>query len=432
MNQRIRRILLTDHYNSYNRGDAAILDGMLIALREECPDASFVVVSDYPEVAGEAHGIPALAWGVMGYRSRSALAGWLARSLAWTLLARLGWPPDGLLVGWERPLMAAYRQADLVIASGGSYLRTGYRSSWLRLWQMLLAKLLGRKVMLYAQSIGPFDPGSRLERWAALVLDRVDAITLRDAESARVLQRMGVSRPRIEVTADAALCLAPPNVRRDAAGRPEIGVSVIHWHKFRLGSMDAYTAAVAEALDHLIVAWDARVQFLSTTVAPPGLVMNVSGTGFDDRAAAEQVLARMQHRQRATLQEGPLSVSALHARIAEHDLWIGTRLHSTILATTALVPCVGIAYEPKMYGYFAELGLEEFVLDIDTLSAADLVAAAKSARRQAAAIRSQLETHLVGLRVRAWRSAIIARELLEEVPGTKGTPIWAGRRQRPG
>ncbi len=418
------RVLLTDHYNSYNRGDAAILDGMLIALREELPGASFLVVSDYPEVASQAHGVAALAWRVMGYPSRRALVGWLVRSLGWTCLARLGLRTEWPLHDWEARLMAAYQQADLVIASGGSYLRSGYRSSWLRLWQMLLAKLLGRKVMLYAQSIGPFVPGSRLERWAAFVLRRMDAITLRDSESAGVLERLGVRRPYVEVTADAALCLPPPVVHREPHRQPRIGVSVIHWHKFRQGSMTAYTTALAEALDQLISAWDTGVEFLSTTVAPPGCAMNVSGTGRDDRRAAQEVLARMVHRGRATIQDGPLSVADLHARIAQHDLWIGTRLHSTILATMALVPCLGIAYEPKMRGYFAQLGLEEYVLDIETLSAPDLVRAAESIWRQSAVIRAQLAERLPPLRARARRSAVIARGLLEGRIGP--TSAWPG------
>lgn len=405
------RILLTDHYNSYNRGDAAILDGMLIALGSVFPDASFVVVSDFPDVATATHGVAALEWGVMRYRSRRALASWLARSFAWAHLVRRGWRADWLLRGWERPLMVAYSTADLVIACGGSYLRSGYRSSRWRLWQMWLAKRLGRKVMLYAQSIGPFEPGSWLGRWTAFVLNQVDAITLRDEESATLLERLGVRRPYVEVAADAALSLPPPRPQARPGSRVAIGVSVIHWHKFRQGSMLAYTTAMANALDELIEAWDAEVEFLSTTVAPPASTMDVSGTGRDDRTAAQDVLATMRHRERARLQSEPLSVADLHARIALNDLWIGTRLHSTILATSALVPTVGIAYEPKTRGYFELLGLGDYVLDIETLTAAELVAMAHRARLDAVRIRQHLADRLPALRERSRRSAVIAYDL---------------------
>ncbi len=410
------RLLLTDHYNSYNRGDGAILDGMLVALREALPGATFMLSSNYPEVAEAAHGIPALEWGVMRFGSRVALAGWAGRSLAWTVCARLGWSPDVLLHGWERALMHAYREADVVICCGGSYLRRGYAGSRWRLWQMLLAKWLGRPVMLYAQTIGPFDAGTSLARWAGFVLRRLDVITLRDSESRQVLDQLGVRGPYVEVTADAALALEPPPIEppppvpRDEEG-PSIGVSVIHWHKFRQGGEAGYFQAVAETLDGLIEDWGARVEFLSTTVAPPGSAMDVSGTGQDDVTAAKCVVAAMEHRDRATIQDEPLSVRDLHARIAAHHLWIGTRLHSTILATTALVPTVAVAYEPKTRGYFELLGLPDFVLDIEGITAGDLRALAERARRDSAAIRATLAERRPELAARARRSATLAAAL---------------------
>lgn len=426
------KILLTDNYNSYNGGDAAILEGMLAALRPALPEATFALTSSYPDVARQVHGLPALAWGVGQLASRRALASWLARSVAWSALASRGTAPGWLLTGWERDLMAAYRSADAVIGVGGAYLRAGYRLTWLRLWQMALAKRLGKPVMLYAESIGPFVPGSRLARWACHVLDQLDVITLRDEASVAELERLGVTRPYRERTADAALALpAPPHAPRRPDEPLRIGVSVLHWHKFARGSFEGYRAAVAGALDGVVDAWDARVTFLSTTVAPAGSQMDVSGTSRDDVAAARDVLAAMRRGDRATVSTAPLAVPDLHAAIAAQDLWLGTRMHSTIFATTAGVPTVAIAYEPKVAGYFELLGLGAYVLDIEDITAAALTERLALARRETGAIRRQLAERLPPLRKRARRNAelaaAMARGNLGSAPdGGSGRSTWVG------
>lgn len=416
------RVLLADNYNSFNAGDAAILEGMLSALGAEIPGASFVVTSSYPAVAEEVHGLAAAEWTPRLLAGHRPIAGWLVRSLAWTAAARWGIDAPGLLRPKERVLMAAYRDADLVLGVGGAYLRSGYRLSWLRLWQMYLAKALGKPVMLYAQSIGPLE--GRLARWARFVFDRLDLITLRDEESRQVLDGLGLRRVPYEVTADAALGLAPPRLG-DAkappapdAGSPGplIGVSVLHWHKFATGSFEAYRDALAAALDTLVMEMGARVRFLSTTVAPPGQDMDVSGTARDDIAAAQDVRGAMVHRGAATISDEALGVEALRGRIASHDLWIGTRMHSCIFATTAGVPAVGIGYEAKVRGYFGLLGLEDFVLDIETLQAEDIVALARRALAEAAAYRSRLEAALPDLAARAHRNARLAADLAAATP----------------
>lgn len=407
-------LLITDHYNSYNRGDAAILAGMLEALRAVLPNASFVLATDYPEPAELTHDVRAVEWGVMRLPSRRALASWGLRSLLWTALTRVRLPGDALLRGWERELMHAYRDADLVVGCGGSYLRSGYAATPWRLWQMLLARGLGRRVMLYAATVGPFDEGTRGARWAGFVLRRLHVITLRDAESLRVLERLGVRGPLVEVTADAALGLAPPAPTPRTTGPPRVGVSVIHWHKFRQGSQEAYERAVAGMLDHLVDAWGARIDFLSTTVAPPASGLDVSGTGRDDVAVAARVRAAMRHGAAATSQDEPLPIGELQRRIADHDLWLGTRLHSTILATTALVPTVAIGYEPKTWGYFELLGVPEYVVDIETVTADALVALAERARNDADTLRAHFAERRTLLAARARRNADLAAQLLAD------------------
>ena len=413
------RVLITDNYNSYNLGDAAILEGMRAALDAELPGLELRLTSAFPEIAERVHGLPALQWTPRLLGSRGAVAGWLVRSLAWALSWRLGQPLDRLLAPAELRLMRAYAEADLVLGVGGAYLRDGYGLSYLRLWQMRLATLMGKPVALYAQSVGPLAPRGRLARWLRPTFARLDLVTLRDAVSARILEAAGVRMRRCEVTADAALCLppVPPDPSRDwqpSGDGPLVGVSVIHWHKFDQGSFEAYVEALAEALDQLHERRGVRLNFLSTTVAPSDAQMDVSGTRRDDLSVAREVAARLRRcpPESVRVSQEPIDLATLRGRIAAHDLWIGTRMHSCIFATLAGVPTLPIAYEPKVRGYFELLGLEDWVLDIETLEAAALRDGAERALDAAARLRAHMADRLPALRQRSRRNAVLVGELL--------------------
>ena len=424
------KVLLTDNYSSYNGGDAAILDGMLFALRSALPGAEFTVTSSHPDVATAVHGVPAVLWTPRRLPGRAAVVGWFTRSLAWTTLMR---HMDGvrplderdssdaaardlartrlartLVSADEHALLSAYNDSDLVIGVGGAYLRSGYRLTNLRLWQLHLAKAMGKPVMLYAASVGPFT-GRRW--WPRHVLDGLDAITLRDRPSLYELHRLGVVRPRIELAADAALALPVPPAIAAPEPRPHLGVSVLHWHKFARGTFEGYRDAVARALDLLLDDWARRVTFMSTTVAPAGTSHDASGTSRDDVAAAHDVMSRMAHADRASVWETPLSVADLRARIGGFDLWIGNRMHSCIFATSSGVPTVAIGYEPKVAGYFQLLGLAEWVLDIETVAGPELARLATGAWHARDTLTATMAAHLPELRAQSLTSAQVACEL---------------------
>ena len=74
---------------------------------------------------------------------------------------------------------------------------------------MSLAKMMGKKVMLYSQGIGPLNrPSTR--RAVGFVLRFVDTITVRDSISKEELESLGIDD--VEVTADAVLAMQPADL----------------------------------------------------------------------------------------------------------------------------------------------------------------------------------------------------------------------------
>ena len=100
-------------------------------------------------------------------------------------------------------LLRAIHRCDLLISGGGSLLqdRTSTKSIMYYLTVMNLAKFMKKKVMLYANGIGPVIKPANRRRVCAAV-SRADLITLRDENSVEELRSMGVDRDDMYVTAD--------------------------------------------------------------------------------------------------------------------------------------------------------------------------------------------------------------------------------------
>jgi len=106
-------ILLIGNYCSSNRGDAAIIDGMIHDIRATIPDCDIRMTSVYPDVARSVHGVTAAEpwfWtdsrsDVIASRARFRLSGSNRSSLP-----------------------GSYQWADVAVAVGGSYIHDRYLS----------------------------------------------------------------------------------------------------------------------------------------------------------------------------------------------------------------------------------------------------------------------------------------------------------------
>lgn len=353
------RVLIADAFCSANRGDAAILDGILSGLRARMPGVDLAVTTHFPAVARHFHDVEAID-------ARDPLA-----------------------------VQRAVDAAALVVGCGGSYLHDLYALNLQpRLALLHACARADRPYAVFAQSIGPLD--SPLSRTGARnALSEATWICVRDAASARVVRELGVRAP-ITVGVDAAVGgrVAPQPRARAVDGAPTLGVTVRGWHfphrpgarsvEDPVAAQDRYERDVAAACDAWAAATGGRVRFLSNCTSFGGYVQ-------DDRLAARRVAARMSGPSEVVDDEA-LSFDVVRGQAAACDLLLGTRMHSLIFATTAGVPAVGIAYEGKTGEWLAQVGLDTLWLPIeDTTGLTEHLRGAWEARdAHAAAIRARL------------------------------------------
>lgn len=381
-------ILIVGAAGFTNLGDDAILAAMLDELGDAVPGARFTVAG-----GGAAYGSESLS------------------SIA----------VDTIEVRDVRAVDAAVARSDLVILGGGGFIYdydaiiTPYdflRGDVTFMYPYYRAALSAsvRDVPLYAYAIGVDSlvtpAGRALTRD---VLSRAQAITVRDELSLLELRRAGVRSPVIEVTADPAIRIEPPEATW--SGRPAGRVVVFvtrpwlrfagTWTESASKHYDTYVGWLAAAADHALEHWEATPIFL------PG-----QRYADDDLETAAAVTARMHHGENALHLEEIVDEGQYRAVLADADAVVSSRLHPLILAATAGVPIVGLAITEKVRAFLVALGLGGQLVSPWAASAPQLRAAIDRAVGDADPMRDVLRSGVERQRARAARNPAIAAALL--------------------
>jgi len=393
-------ILITNAYSARNRGDAAIILGMVESLRrtEVFREAEIRVSSaDHPAdaaryplpVVPSFHSLKNRFSSSPGINALYFLVVLLPMSLMWAVAWRLG-RLDLPLPGSLRELMQAYTRADLVVAAGGGYLYTtsaihGNVVLLITVYSFFFGMLLGKPVSLYAQSVGPFAGSLQawLVRWA---LSRVRLVEVREKVSRQLLDGWGMPTP-VQEAADAAFLLEarPPGERVQivgASGRPAVGMTVRRWFRDREQQAE-YERTMASFVDWLVEHREAEVIILPQVTYAEG--------HDDDREAARSVVASVARRERVRVVEDELGAKEIKWLCGRMGFFVGTRMHSNIFALSLGVPTLAVAYQPKTEGIMAALGLEDFVVPIEDLSLQTLTDRFEALSRDQAKIREHLQ-----------------------------------------
>lgn len=362
------KVVISGYYGFHNSGDEAILYAMLMALRDTVPDLEAIVLSKDPAYTAREFGVRAI-------------------------------PRDN-----PSQVFKALRECKLLISGAGGLLQdiNGPRSIIYYLGVVLMASLLGKPVFFYAQGFGPVSSaiGKTLVRQVA---NRVNTITLRDPDSRDELSALGVTRPRLEVTADPVLGLDTSLVDRKkgrdiltrlgADSRPVAGISVRPWK-----GLDGYKEVIAKVADDLLTnGW----QVVLVPMHCPG-----------DLETCREVAARM--RGMALLLEEQADYMNIMSLTANLDLAVGMRLHFLIFSVIFGVPVVGIPYDPKVNRFLQSVGLPDG-FNAEKLDYYELSAGIKNVLDNLDEISGSLKVQAAPLRAEALKNAVMAAELLRSV-----------------
>ena len=414
------RVLITNAYSARNRGDAAIILGMIESLRrtDAFQDAEIRISSaDHPVDSGR-YPVPVVSsfHSIKNGFSRNSsanllyfLAVLLPMSLVWALAWRAG-RLDLPLPSTVRGLLRTYADADVVVAAGGGYLYTtsaihGNVVLLTNVYAFFFAVLLGKPVCLYAQSIGPF--AGSWQRWLVRrALSRVALVEVREGFSRRLVDGWGLPAPVREVV-DAAFLLgaSQPGAGFDfagATGGPTVGMTVRKWFRDDERQAD-YEKTMAAFVIWLIDERDAEVSFLPQVTYTEG--------GDDDREIARKVAAMVGRRGQVRVVEDELAAAEVKWLCGRVDFFVGTRMHSNIFALSSGVPTLAIAYQPKTEGIMSGVGLGDCVLRIEDLAPDALQRAFDDMVDRGPEIRDHLQSAMGGIEAQALEGGLLIAEV---------------------
>ncbi len=356
--------VMLGYYGYGNRGDDALLGAVLKDLTELSETFSPVVLSHNPEKTGEAYGVASI--------DRFNII----------------------------KIKKAMKNAKMLIAGGGSLIQdiTSTKSIMYYLYIIQLAKRMGLKVMLYANGIGPVNK-SRNRKKVSKVLNSVDVITLRDRESSRLLKELGVTKPRIEITADPVFSLNDFDT--------ESAKKILSEHNINGKYICVSVRNFADTDTDFVRSFSKMVDYICTRYdcTPVFLPMQYE----KDKSISLEVIKSMD--KKGIFVDRPMSVSEIMGVISLADAAVAVRLHMLIFATAAGVPVLGINYDPKVRSFQNTVGFE-FCIEPAHIISGEYKKTIDKFMSEREEIRKKTKEILPGLKNKAKDNAKIAMNLI--------------------
>lgn len=362
----MKKILINNVYSYRNRGDSAIVESTIRFLQETFADCEIYLLSQYWKENSDYY------FSKFGSRSVPPLLGIPMDSLKWRRLLRAGLSLGILVSGIGRlsePTRALYKDATIVIDAGGGSLFSSnkyrfYLGLYQHLFNLWFAAREGIPTIVSPQSIGPFNKTYDAKA-AAYVLDRLEAVAVRERISATLLDELGVAHTLVPDMAFLRSFIAPPSAtvepHLDAIRetRRNVGVTVLDWRWARQNSdetsIDLYLQKLIAVLTRLAATFDIKVWIFPQVTA---------GHGDSDESVSNSLAKSLPNHVPTQLVSGDFTASDLYHLYSRMDAFVGSRMHSCIFALLSGVPTIGLAYQPKTLGTFTLLGLGEHAYDI--------------------------------------------------------------------
>ncbi|MFR0768728.1 MAG: polysaccharide pyruvyl transferase family protein [Dysosmobacter sp.] len=215
----------------------------------------------------------------------------------------------------------------------------------------------GCKVQMYGCGIGPVLREQHRKLAASVLNASVDVITLREPDSLKELQSMGVTKPEILLTADPALTL--PAASEDEidsvllrAGIPPHGkylcFALRNWKGF-----EDKAPCSAQAAKYAYETYGLTPVFAAVEKHLDPVAGRLAAAGLDIPTIFWMMLAA----------PGPSS-----ARFPGCRRWCPCGSTRLIFAAGQGIPLAGVVYDPKVSAFLRYIGQENF-LDLDALTA---------------------------------------------------------------
>lgn len=309
-------IIISGYHGFANSGDEALLFAILNSIRKQRKDTSVTVLSKVPDETAVQYNVNSV------YRYNFL------------------------------KIKKEMKNAKMLLFGGGSLLQdvTSSKSILYYLAIISLAQRCGIKTMLYANGIGPINKNIN-RHFAAKVLNKVDIITLRDDKSDEELKKLGVTAPKVVITADPAFTIdtdisfSGEYYTKRAGVKDNTKLFAVSIRDYK-NSASCFEKELAKLCDSIIETHGIYPLFI-----PMQYPLDVK--------ISQRVISQMKHTGYIINRE--LSVAEMFSILSETQLLFGMRLHSLIYATTLAIPAMALVYDPKISAFMESLNQPDWI-----------------------------------------------------------------------
>jgi polysaccharide pyruvyl transferase CsaB len=309
-------------YGMDNAGDDAILEAILIEIRQEDADIPVRILSRSP------------------METRLACREHAFHSFNFLAFAR------------------AVRKSRVYLSGGGNLVQdvTSRRSLWFYLFTIWLAKKRGCRVLMYGCGVGPVSKPFNRRLTAKILSRHVETITLREVASQAELDLLGVKGPNILLSADPALILRSESGDKvDSVllkqgvppGGRYIGFALRDWPGF-----EDRLPVIAEAVEYAYKTYGLTAVFIP--------VARRQDVRIGEKAAALVNCPCHVLKETGTAR---LTIGLL----SRMRMVVAMRLHALIFAAGQGLPMVALPYNDKVNAFMEYMGLD-LCLPLENLS----------------------------------------------------------------
>lgn len=337
-----KKVLICGFYGNYNLGDEAMLSGMIQLLQEQDQNLSFTVFSNDVKDTSQRYNVRAI---------------------------------DRLSRKQRLQRLLAIAQSQHFILGGGDLLRDSVMSSIAATWLKPLQKAIhfNCRTAVLGISVGEIwrDESKTL---IPKVLNQVNLIAVRDDNSKRILESLGVTK-RIYVMSDLALQTLSeltPKRAHPSDCPPQVGISLRHLSlRGQSVNQNIYPTIlkeIATVADTLAEKYGAIIHLL-----PLRTYADHYHSTDDDYISALAAMRYSRYSSQFVVHRYFDSLSTFNEVISKLDLVIGMRLHSLILGAGAGVPVIGAEYDPKIRGFLEEIDQADRCLPLDKFNQEEIL-----------------------------------------------------------
>jgi polysaccharide pyruvyl transferase WcaK-like protein len=358
------KLLILNSDSPNNRGDRAILAGNIILLKKHFPDAEIWALSEYPE-----------------------------RDASWFGINFFNMKVYTVNIFKIITLLFFSKSCDYIFWGGGEILKDYTNKIGVYYWvvKILLVRLFNKKIIGMFQGIGPTK--SKLnQKLIAFIVNRTKVFLVRDGKSKEKLINWGV-RIKVISSFDPAVLAKPPVKSLDSthdslATNFDIDINYLdncigtgtrkwfHYKKssflpFKIANKLTFNNSTRETEEQkslyksLASIYDSTIEKYSVNLLFFPMHMSMSE---NDTESAERIISYMKYKNKVrVLSKDILSPEEYLYIISKCKIFIGLRLHSSILSAIAGVPTIIFYYIEKGRLFFHQIGMERYSFPIDNL-----------------------------------------------------------------